>query len=484
MKLRASPLFSGVVGMALASGALFASGASAADLPTKKEAAPAPLHGPASCMDPVTFLTTDCPLSWYGITVYGTLDMGVGWEAHGAPLNDSLISGVQELVRPSGNRALWLPTPGGLSQSLVGIKAKEEIAPNWFFVSDLSFAFDPYTLTAANGPNSFLQNNGVALNHQTATGDSSRAGQFYNGAGYVGISNPTYGTLTVGRVNSLSLDGIIDYDPMGAAFAFSVIGWSGQGAGAGDTEDARISSGVKYRVNVGNFRAAALAQIGGYELNNGAQAEYEGGLGADFSLGDYGGLSTDAVFSYDKGAVAASPLNAAQNALFPGTIAARISDDTGLQLLAKWTNQRVKVSGGYEIIQFKDPSDPQLSGFTSIAGIPIAGANINNTAFAFHPEILQIMWLGARYAFTDTLDAGLAYYQYFQNSYGKTSCHNASSPTCSGTLDAVSFDVDWKFAKKFDLYGGMMYSEVHDGLAAGYLYNWNFSPTVGLRFKF
>jgi predicted porin len=484
MKMRASPLLSGVVGIAFASGALLASSVWAADLPTKKEAAPPPAHGPAACTDPVSFITTACPLSWYGVTVYGTLDMGVGWESHGAPLNDSVISGVQELVRASGNRSLWLPTPGGLSQSLIGVKAREEIAPNWFFVSDLSFAFDPYTLSAANGPNSYLENNGVALSRQSSTGDSSRAGQFYNGAGYVGISNPTFGTLTVGRVNSLSLDGIIDYDPMGAAFAFSVIGWSGQGAGAGDTEDARVSSGVKYRVDVGNFRAAALAQIGGYGLNNGAQAEYEGGVGGDFELGEYGKLSTDVVFSYDKGAVAASALSAAQNALFPGTIAARISDDTGLQLLAKWTYQRVKVSGGYEMIQFRDPSDPQLGGFTNIAGIPVAGANINNTAFAYHPQILQIMWLGGRYAFTDTLDAGLAYYQYFQNSYGKTSCSNTSAGTCSGTLDAVSFDVDWKFAKKFDLYGGMMYSEVHNGLASGYLHNSNFSPTVGLRFKF
>ena len=87
-------------------------------------------------------------------------------------------------------------------------------------------------------------------------------------------------------------------------------------------------------------------------------------------------------------------------------------------------------------------------------------------------------------ATTTTLDAGAAYYQYFQNSFGKTNCSNISAATCSGTLDAVSFDVDWKFAKKFDLYGGMMYSQVHNGLAAGYLHNSNFSPTVGLRFRF
>jgi hypothetical protein len=29
-----------------------------------------------------------------------------------------------------------------------------------------------------------------------------------------------YGTLTGGRVNALSLDGLIAYDPMGSAYAF------------------------------------------------------------------------------------------------------------------------------------------------------------------------------------------------------------------------------------------------------------------------
>ena len=32
---------------------------------------------------------------------------------------------------------------------------------------------------------------------------------------FLGFSNKTYGTLTGGRVNALSLDGLIAYDPMG-----------------------------------------------------------------------------------------------------------------------------------------------------------------------------------------------------------------------------------------------------------------------------
>ena len=114
---------------------------------------------------------------------------------------------------------MWLPTPGGLTQSNVGIKGRETITPGLDFVFDLNFGFNPYSLTPANGPASFLDNNGIALAKQTSNADSSRAGQFYNSVGYAGFSSPTYGTLTFGRQNSLELDGVLAYDPMGASYA-------------------------------------------------------------------------------------------------------------------------------------------------------------------------------------------------------------------------------------------------------------------------
>jgi hypothetical protein len=51
-------------------------------------------------------------------------------------------------------------------------------------------------------------------------------------------------------------------------------------------------------------------------------------------------------------------------------------------------------------------------------------------------------------------------------------------------MNAVSFDADWRFAKKFDVYAGIMYSEVAGGLANGYLHSGNLAPTAGLRFRF
>jgi hypothetical protein len=32
------------------------------------------------------FFNTNCPLTWYGITVYGTIDAGITWQSHGGAL--------------------------------------------------------------------------------------------------------------------------------------------------------------------------------------------------------------------------------------------------------------------------------------------------------------------------------------------------------------------------------------------------------------
>ena len=473
-----STLLSGV--MAVAMGAT----AWGADLPTKKEASPTPATGPASCTDPIGFFTTDCVLSYWGVTFYGAVDAGVGWESHGVGLNRNIISGVQELIGKSNKNAMWLGTPNGLTQSFIGVKVKEQMAPDWFFVGDLTFGFDPETFSAANGPASLRNQNGLTPLQQTSSsGDSSRAGQFYNGTGYVGVSNPTFGTLTFGRQNSLSLDGVVNYDPMGASYAFSVIGWQGLTAGGGDTEDARVTTAVKYRNQIGPVRIGALAQVGGYGANNGAQAVYEGQIGGDIGLGAYGALSLDGVLSFDKGAISSAPLSAAQNAINPGTLAATISDDDSLMLLAKWTYGQFRLSGGYEYIKFQNPSSPQLGTFTGIAGITVVGADITNNAYTI-PRVEQVFWVGGRYRFTDTIDTGVAYYHYYQSSYAAVPCSNSSSSRCSGSLNAVSFDVDWQFAKKFDAYAGVMFSEVNNGLANGYVHGENLAPTVGLRFRF
>src|SRR5271165_6782007 len=44
-------------------------------------------QNPDPCVSGHEFATTDCALTWHGITVYGAYDVGVGWVSHGLPEN-------------------------------------------------------------------------------------------------------------------------------------------------------------------------------------------------------------------------------------------------------------------------------------------------------------------------------------------------------------------------------------------------------------
>ena len=173
------------------------------------------------------------------------------------------------------SRSKWLWTPNGLSQSVVGIKMSKPGpvgSTGWSLIGTVETGFNPYYGYLADAQRSQVQNNGKSLFLQSANADSSRTGQWDNSQGFIGLSNPTYGTLTVGRVNTLSLDAINSYDPMGGSYAFSPLGFSGSYAGFGDTEAARANTAVKYRVEVpdpsSTERISALGglvQWGGYD---------------------------------------------------------------------------------------------------------------------------------------------------------------------------------------------------------------------------
>ena len=76
-----------------------------------------------------------------------------------------------------------------------------------------------------------------SLFNQDKNNDGSRCGQAFANAAYGGVSNPIYGTLTVGRQGSLVNDGMGSYDPIAGAPAFSLLGYSSTaGAGAGSAE--------------------------------------------------------------------------------------------------------------------------------------------------------------------------------------------------------------------------------------------------------
>jgi predicted porin len=476
-------------------GAACATEASAGDLMvTKAPPAAAATAPPAACTSFEDFISTTCPLTWNGITLYGTIDGGVTWQSHGTPFNGTSVVGEEYLLQKNSNRALWGLAPNGLSQSNIGIKGNEPFAPGWAFIFDLQAGFDPYSLQFANGPGSVAQNAGVPLTMQNTNADSSRAGQFYNSLGYLGVSSP-YGTVTVFRQNALTLDGVLAYDPMGGSYAFSPIGWQGITCGAGDTEDCRFSTSVKYHLDIGQFRVAALWQFGGYSANNAATNSYQLQVGGDIANLAGGTLSLDAIGSQVQNAVAVTLAGNTLPAVLPQVLTATLSNDTSLMLLARYSNGPVKLFAGYEFIQYAPPSNPFAAGtgFNDISGnficagcAAINNTNINNTAFAAGDKPFNIFWTGVKYTVMPNLDLIGAYYHYYQPTYGAfVDCAVAApAATCHGTFDAVSFAIDWQFAKKFDAYAGFMYSQVNGGLANGYLNHNTIDPTVGLRFRF
>jgi predicted porin len=478
-------------------GAAYATAASADDIMATK-AVPAATTAaslqPASCSSLEDFVVTACPLTWNGITVYGTIDGGVTWMSHGAPFNGTSAVGAAYLIQKYSNRPQWSLAPNGLTNSNVGIKGKEPLAPGWDFIFDLQAGFDPFSLQFSNGPHSVAQNAGVPLTSQNSGSDSSRAGQFYNSVGYLGVSSP-YGTLTVFRQNSLTLDAVFAYDPMGASYAFSPIGWQGITCGVGDTENCRFSTSVKYRVDINQFRVAALWQFGGYELNNAATGSYQLQFGGDIPHLAGGTLSLDVIGSYVQNAVSVALAGNTLPAVLPQVLTATLSNNTSVMLVGRYSNGPLKLFAGYEFIQYAPPSDPFAAhtGFSDIAGDFVCAAcaainntNINNTAFSAGDKLFHVVWTGVKYAITDNLDLIGAYYHYDQPAFGApVNCTNSSAfANCHGTFDAVSFVADWQFAKKFDAYAGIMFSQVNGGLANGYLSRNTIDPTVGLRFRF
>ena len=444
---------------------------------------PLPFAPPTDpCKDEWDWVATQCQLTWYGVRLYGIYDVGVGYQTAGAPFNGSSPFGTTYLIHRINLRPTWTLAPNALSNSELGVQAYEPFAPDWAFVFDYSFYYDPYSLQFENGIGSMYQNRGLPLALQTSNYDSSRNGQPWNNTAYIGVSSPTYGTLTLFRQLALTTDAVLAYDSLPGANGFSLISFDGTTCGVGTTEDCRATTSAKYRVQIGPIRLAALWQFGGYDLNNASNGGAQAQIGADIPYVGPGALSFDAIYSYMRDAVATA---ITPSGTFPMT--ATLSNDQSVMLTAKWTWDRLRLYGGYEWIQFAPPSDPRTQ-FTNVAGI-CTGAPcfndtaINNTAYNAGDRILNVAWAGVRYTVVKDVDVMGAWYHITQPTFG-VGCTSATAATCHGTEDAFSGVIDWQFKPKWDTYVGAWFSEVNGGLASGFAVRSMVAYTAGVRLRF
>jgi predicted porin len=429
-------------------------------------------------------ITGDDSLTWHGITLYGVIDIGVQYDTHSAPFTPYRPAASGNIVRQNSNGSVVGITPSNMGQSRVGLQGIEPLNADWSAVFQLETFFNPQSGEIADSLKSLAVNNGRALTAQTVNVDGSSAGQAFQTA-WAGFKSERFGTLTFGRQVTLLMEGVIEYDPNYNATAFGLLGASNTYSGGGAQEDNRLDSTLKYTVGF-----IDLVHLGAfYKFNNSsgsANTVYQADLGAD-----YAGASIDAYYSKENSAITATYLSAAQVAKLPAlgyslsnSLAATISDNTAYSLMALYKLDPFKFFAGYEYIKYANPTRPLSAGFDDIGGYVLAFVTNNSYNKS---KINNVYWTGVRYTVIPGLDLTGAYYGYNQNAYGtgtQAGCTTAAHSTCSGSLDAFSFDADYRFTIHFDSYFGAMYSGVHDGAASGYLHSTNINPTLGVRYKF
>src|SRR5258707_5667022 len=109
----------------------------AADVMPMKAPSAAAASAPKVSTDGWSFIATDCQLTWQGITVYGAIDAGFGWQSHGAPWDPRSAVVASYLIQKQNNSALWGPAANALTNSFIGIKGTEPIG------GDVSRVFCP-----------------------------------------------------------------------------------------------------------------------------------------------------------------------------------------------------------------------------------------------------------------------------------------------------------------------------------------------------
>ena len=432
--------------------------------------------------DPSDTLTKD------GITLYGTVDVGVSYQSHGSAFSDAAATNVNNFLVKASNKPNTSLASNGMSISTIGIRGREPLGGGWWGIFQADTGFLPASMTLIDGPRSLAVNNGVPLAQQKSWGDSSRAGQNLNGRAFAGVASADYGTLTFGRQSTLLNDEVCKYDPLGCSLAFSYVGFFGSTAGAGDTQDRALDGVLKYTLTHGIFHGGAM-----YQFGNATKLSSSPGIAYQVDLGVTDGpWSVNAVLAHKNDAILFGTLSAAQVAALyePGsssyglpvgkTLPGTISDNTSYTFLGEYNAGRAKFFGAYEHIRYTNPSSPLSVGTQTIGGYFVVP---NNDAFP-RPKILEVAWAGMRYALTPSLDGFAAYYRAMQSSYAKLSCSDGSSALCSGHYDVLSLVLDQHFGRFVDVYGGVQWSKVYGGMGSGYLQRASFDPTVGVRVVF
>ncbi len=500
-------------------------------------------HAADLSVDSVKDAIPDGPITWMGVTFYGTIDVGYAYVNNGAYPSGSFYVGADYTNYGSAFARGSVSTlnNNAMTNSNVGIKIEEPIGYGFQAIGKLETQFNPISGELGDACASLLRNSGRTLGFMDNNGDGSRCGQAFTNAAFGGLSNPLYGTVTVGRQTSLVQDGMSAYDVLAGSNAFSLISYSGTpGGGVGSTETARWDNSVKYLFTYGPFHAAGMYTNGGQDT-----PMVGDGYGANVGV-TYMGFSVDGFYTKENGAVNLNRLGFSTAVPAPGALVTAcdaalgncpnyllgtITNNEAWDVMAKYTfdvpsffsepllstkdapcgglkdapcappTAKVSIMGGYQHVDYSNPENPQAfySGFTTIGGYRYV-TTTNLTLQAFGTDRLRdTAWAGIKYEDGPWTLAG-AWYYWNQNSYLNANFQTCATTTaaainnpnfigarvgsnCSGDFNQGSFVIDYTVNRHFDIYAGVTVTEQNGGLISGYLNDNSFAFASGVRIK-
>ena len=442
------------------------------------------------------------------VTFYGVLDAGVAHIQHSLDFSDQFPVGSNPFPQKSTKGATGM-FDGGLSQNRVGFRVSTDLTDGWKAFLQCETAFNLTTGVVVSTAQNLAQNkasvNSTAANtnvgNQVSAG-SAIGGQLFNRGAFLGISNATYGSLSIGRQQTLLFDVMPGYDALGLAQLFTPIGFTGSYIGGGVTEDSRVDNSVKYRVKMSDVTLAAMYKVGGVSGSTSAKSAELVSL-----AWEPGAFGVVAFYQGYKDALSAAngplttALNAAATVVVPlGMINLTASDTAMTTLAARYKGNGWMVAAGWEHVKFSNPSDPITdAGVTTFQGQSVYTVTVtpyNVTVGGVTSEVdktQNLYYLSANFDLTPKFNVGAGYYINKVADYSGAPLGAVLAAKNAGNNEYVSLVMQYRWTKAFDWYFGYMHAMNTGGQAVGLLANAagttanenvNATYGVGMRYKF
>lgn len=376
-------------------------------------------------------------LSQNGFTIdlYGVLDAGFGYLDHSYAGSSEFVSTVNPYNLNSSRNSFTGVYSGGISMSRWGLRGSADLGAGRKASFDLESALNLASARLGDASQS-VANNVSAL--RTANGASAIDGQMFSRAAWIGVSDPVYGSLQLGRTTNFSLDQAGRYDPVQNALLFSPLGFSGSiGGGLGATENTRLDNSVKYQ---GSTRGLDYGLQ--YKHGSGADAQTAGTAYVGMLGYTMGPLSIQGTYSKTINSVVWG--TGYSNVVAP-TSSLTIENTSGFMLSGLYrVTPAATAKLGYEYTKATAPGNPDLTGIETYYGQTMQQPATNATG----KSATSLFWFGGDVRLTDAFDLAAAYYNV--DSYNDPEAGKQYRASVGSLL------ADYTVNQYFDTYAGVM----------------------------